>query len=40
MRDLLELEVVLIYYPGHLATAVHFDDVVTGDYVTIMVSVM
>lgn len=35
VRDLLELEVVLIYYPGHLATAVHFDDVVTGDYVTI-----
>lgn len=35
VRDLLGLKVVLIYYPGHLATAVNFVDNVTGDYVTI-----
>ena len=35
VRDLLGLKVVLIYYPGHLATAVHFSENVTGDYVAI-----
>lgn len=35
VRDLLGLEVVLIYYPGHLATAVHFTDSVQGDYLLV-----
>lgn len=35
VRDLLGLDVVLIYYPGHLATAVHFDENVRGDYILI-----
>lgn len=33
VRDILGLEVVLLYYPGHLATAVAFNDNVSGDYV-------
>lgn len=34
VRDLMGLDVVLVYYPGHLASAVAFtDDSVTGDYV-------
>lgn len=33
MRELLGVEVVLIYYPGHLATAVHFTDSVQGDFI-------
>lgn len=34
MRDLLNLDVVLIYYPGHLATAVRYTDPnVHGDYI-------
>lgn len=32
VRDLLGLECVLIYYPGHLAAAVHFTSAVPGDY--------
>ena len=33
VRDLLGLKVVLIYYPGHLATAVHFvGEQPNGDY--------
>ena len=32
VRDLLNLDVVLLYYPGHLATAVHFTDDANGDY--------
>ncbi len=35
MRDLLGLDVVLILYPGHLATAVKFNVEVTGDYFTL-----
>lgn len=35
VRDLLGLEVVLVYYPGHLATAVHFNENVSGDYITV-----
>lgn len=35
VRDLLGLKVVLVYYPGHLATAVEFPDSVQGDYITI-----
>lgn len=31
IRDLLDLDVALIYYPGHLATAVCFDQEVSGD---------
>ena len=34
VRDLMGLDVVLIYYPGHLATAVKFSSDVTGDYIT------
>ena len=33
VRDLLNLDVVLLYYPGHLATAVAFHQDVKGDYV-------
>jgi hypothetical protein len=33
VRDLVGLKVALIYYPGHLAAAVQFDNSVTGDYV-------
>lgn len=32
IRDLLKLDVVLVYYPGHLATAVRFTETVRGDY--------
>ena len=34
VRDLVGLDVVLIYYPGHLATAVGFTQEVNGDYLT------
>lgn len=33
VRDLLGLDVILVFYPGHLATAVAFTDNVTGDYI-------
>lgn len=33
VRDLLGLDVILVYYPGHLATAVCFDGDVNGDYI-------
>lgn len=33
VRDLVGLQVVLVYYPGHLYTAVHFDDPIPGDYI-------
>ena len=32
VRDLLGLDVVLVHYPGHLATAVAFPNEVAGDY--------
>lgn len=35
VRDLLGLDVVLIYYPGHLATAVAFNESVRGDYLVV-----
>ena len=35
VRDLLGLKVTLVYYPGHLATAVRFNEKVTGDYVLV-----
>lgn len=33
VRDLMGLDVALVYYPGHLATAVAFNDEVPGDYI-------
>ena len=33
VRDLIGLKVVLVYYPGHLASAVCFDAEVKGDYI-------
>ena len=33
IRDLLGLNVILVYYPGHLATAVEFNTPVEGDYI-------
>ncbi|MBQ0077204.1 MAG: hypothetical protein KBS55_01015 [Bacteroidales bacterium] len=35
VRDLLGLDVVLVYYPGHLATAVKFMEYVKGDYISL-----
>ena len=35
VRDLLGLDVVLLHYPGHLATAVCFDENVSGDHLLI-----
>ena len=32
VRELIGLDVVLVHYPGHLATAVKFNNEVTGDY--------
>ena len=33
VRDLLGLKCILIYYPGHLASAVQFTESVQGDYI-------
>lgn len=33
VRDLLGLDVLLVYYPGHLAAAVGFTENVSGDYI-------
>lgn len=33
VRDLLGLDCILIYYPGHLASAVCFNEQVNGDYI-------
>lgn len=33
VRDLLGLKCLLVHYPGHLATAIHFDEDVKGDYI-------
>jgi hypothetical protein len=35
IRDLLSLPCVLVYYPGHLATAVCFSEAVNGDYIIV-----
>ena len=35
MRDLLDLDVILVYYPGHLAAAVEFNIPVDGDYINL-----
>ena len=32
IHDLLDLDVVLLHFPGHLATAVKFNSIVKGDY--------
>ena len=35
VRELVGLETVLLYYPGHLASAVRFETGVPGDYLLI-----
>lgn len=35
VRDLLGLNVILVFYPGHLATAVEFNTPVDGDYINL-----
>lgn len=35
VRDLMGLDVILLYYPGHLATAVRFTEEVAGDYLSV-----
>ena len=35
VRDLMKLDVVLLYYPEHIATAVCFKEDVKGDYMQI-----
>ena len=35
VRDLLGLDVVLVHYPGHLATAVHFPATSPGDKISV-----
>ena len=35
VRDLVGLNVILVYYPGHLSTAVQFTDNVEGDYLSL-----
>lgn len=35
VRDLMGLRVVLLYYPGHLATAVEFNESIPGDYIVL-----
>lgn len=35
VRDLMGLKTLLIYYPGHLASAVKFNEPVTGDYLVV-----
>ena len=35
VRDLLGLDVILVYYPGHLATAVKFEEQLKGDYIAL-----
>lgn len=35
VHDLLGLDVVLLHYPGHLATAVHFPETISGNYVSL-----
>lgn len=35
VRELVGLDVLLLYYPNHLCTAVKFTEQVTGDYLTV-----
>lgn len=32
IRDLLGLDAILLYYPGHIAAAVEFSEDIPGDY--------
>lgn len=34
IKDLLGLQTILVYYPGHLAMAVAFNEYVNGDYIS------
>lgn len=40
IRDLLGLKTILVFYPGHLASAVCFTDNVTGDYISLNGNIM
>ena len=33
VRDLVGLDAILVFYPGHLASAIHFNEKFTGDYI-------
>lgn len=35
IRDVLKLKCLLIFYPGHLAVAVNFNEDITGDYISV-----
>ena len=35
VREILDLDIVLVYYPGHLYTAVAFNEDVPGDYIMV-----
>lgn len=35
VRDIVGLECILVYYPGHLATAVNFTTPISGDYISL-----
>lgn len=35
VRDLVGLPCILVYYPGHLAAAVCFEETISGDYITL-----
>jgi len=35
IRDLVGLKCILVFYPGHLATAIHFTEDVKGDYIEV-----
>ena len=35
VRDLVGLPCILVYYPGHLSTAICFDEPVAGDYISL-----
>ena len=34
VKDLLELETILVYYPGHLAMGIAFNEDIKGDYIS------
>lgn len=35
VRDLMDLDCILVYYPGHLACAINFTEGVNGDYIMV-----
>ena len=35
VRDIMKRDAILLYYPGHLATAVEFSETIPGDYIII-----